>query len=145
MWSYVMAASRGDSRRHRSPESVFTVQPAVYGPQPGPLCRDVLRYCGNSGSLNSNSKEQIQHPFLSRRKDEIPSRNASADTLAEVTVQNSIRHPFSESTESQNDLNRNISDITSHGSAQQLRSACEFISNVTGTRYATPYNFGLLQ
>ncbi|KAL3285357.1 hypothetical protein HHI36_019465 [Cryptolaemus montrouzieri] len=98
MWSYVMAATRGDTRRLCCPESVFTVQQSSYDPNPGPVCRGILHCKPNSESLNFN-KNQLQHPFLLRKRDGTPSRNTSEDTLAEVAVENSVKAPFGEQTE----------------------------------------------
>ncbi|XP_019872466.1 cyclic nucleotide-gated cation channel subunit A [Aethina tumida] len=89
MWSYVMAAARGDPRRHPGP--VFTVQSANCG-GPGP-CRDGLnthaRYPANS---TGPFKSPLQKDGVSRgfSRDDLRaglSRDGSRDVLAEVRVQ----------------------------------------------------------
>lgn len=90
MWSYVMAAARGDSRRR--PGSVFTVQ-SSNSCGPGP-CRDGLncvRYPLNSGYKSSTLQKDGDSRF-SRDELEALSRDGSRDALAEVRVQT----PYSE-------------------------------------------------
>ncbi|CAH1170272.1 unnamed protein product [Phaedon cochleariae] len=82
MWSYVMAAARGDPRR-RPRGSVFTVQ-AVAGAGPGP-CRDGLnsyrhQYHGKKdGIIRGNSRDALTN-------ESTHSRDGSRDKLAEVRV-----------------------------------------------------------
>lgn len=91
MWSYVMAAARGDPRRR--PGSVFTVQSANCGPGP---CRDGLncsRYPLNSGYKSATfQKDGISRGFSRDELDTTISRDGSRDVLAEVRVQT----PYSE-------------------------------------------------
>ncbi|KAH0816486.1 hypothetical protein GEV33_006304 [Tenebrio molitor] len=98
MWSYVMAAARGDPRRR--PGSVFTVQSANCGPGP---CRDGLncsRYPLNSGYKSATfQKDGISRGFSRDELDTTLSRDGSRDVLAEVRVHT----PYSERCHSPSD------------------------------------------
>ncbi|KAK9711921.1 hypothetical protein QE152_g25166 [Popillia japonica] len=100
MWSYVMAAARGDPRRR--PGSVFTVQPTS-NCGPGP-CRDGLNSgCNSTYTSNAVNRDSF-NVVLSRNfaRDDYPysyarhplgsaiSRDGSKDVLAEVRVQTPI-------------------------------------------------------
>ncbi|XP_063911104.1 cyclic nucleotide-gated cation channel subunit A isoform X1 [Zophobas morio] len=91
MWSYVMAAARGDPRRR--PGSVFTVQSANCGPGP---CRDGLncaRYPLNSGYKSAGfQRDGVGRGFSRDELDSTLSRDGSRDVLAEVRVHT----PYSE-------------------------------------------------
>ncbi|XP_050301470.1 cyclic nucleotide-gated cation channel subunit A isoform X1 [Anthonomus grandis grandis] len=88
MWSYVMAASRGNVNQRAG--SVFTVQSGNNCGAPGP-CRDGLNLCRlqSSGRFKPpppNHAEQILRSF-SRTDFNALSRDGSRDVLAEVRVQ----------------------------------------------------------
>ncbi|KAK4877621.1 hypothetical protein RN001_010127 [Aquatica leii] len=97
MWSYVMAAARGDQRRR--PGSVFTVHSTSYGPGP---CRDSGLNLHSSYNRDP-SRTARRTIFASYSKDALTaestdelsklSRDGSKDdVLSEVRIHTPIRH-----------------------------------------------------
>ncbi|XP_050506561.1 cyclic nucleotide-gated cation channel subunit A isoform X3 [Diabrotica virgifera virgifera] len=122
MWSYVMAAARGDPRRR--PGSVFTVQSVSSGTGPGP-CRDGLsanpsKYTANSlaGYTRVIPKDHFAREFSRNQlttSNSTLSRDGSRDVLAEVQIHTPLSErcqtPAEKSPQDNSQQNRLLSTV----------------------------------